>query len=262
MKLFDCHCHLQDQRILPDIENIMERAGSAGIEKLSCCGTSEANWNSVIEIAGRFPSVIPSFGLHPWHTADRSDEWLANLEKNLLSHPKAGLGEIGLDHGLAERNDDEQEEIFIQQLMLASKLERPLSIHCRRAWGRLVPILKEHGPFPSGFVVHAYSGATEILDDLFSLGGSISFSGSITRSGNKRGHKSAAAAPLDRLLIETDAPDMMPVIRDASIPDEDSPNEPANLIYTLKSIAALKNISVEAAAETTYRNACGLFIKS
>lgn len=262
MKLFDCHCHIQNQRILPDIENIMDRAHSAGVEKLVCCGTSETNWNAVTELASKFPSVIPSFGLHPWHTADRSDKWLANLEKNLLSHPQAGLGEIGLDHGLAERNDEEQEEIFIQQLILASKLDRPLSIHCRRAWGRLIPILKEHGPFPAGFVIHAFSGSIEMFDDLFLLGGSISFSGTITRSGNKRGHKSAAAVPLDRLLIETDAPDMAPVMHDTAITNEDNPNEPANLTYTLKAIAELRNISVEAAAEATYSNACRLFIKT
>lgn len=245
---------------MPEAGSLIDQARKAGIVKLACCGTSEDDWEDVASLADGFTGIIPSFGLHPWYVQSRSDSWLEKLEQLLAENPSAGIGEAGLDHGIKERNDSEQAGIFAQQLELAKKLNRPISIHCRQAWGSMMPILTNLGPFPAGFVIHSYSGPKEFLEGISSLNGYVSFSGTITRSGNRRGHINATSISLDRILIETDAPDMPPVMRDK--PDAgqaDRPNIPANLVYTLKAISELRSISIDELAEATYSNACKLF---
>ncbi|MBN1269067.1 MAG: TatD family hydrolase, partial [Kiritimatiellae bacterium] len=206
MRLFDAHCHLQDDRIA-DVDTVLRRAREAGVERLSCCGSSEEDWEAVFQIVGKHPEVIPSFGLHPYYVAGRTPRWKEILREYLAKVP-SGVGEAGLDHALENRDDAAQEEVFRAQIEIARELGRPLSVHCRRAWDRMLSFLGETGAPPAGIIFHAYSGSPELVRPLVELGGFISFSGSITRSGNKRGHRSAREVPADRLLIETDAPDM------------------------------------------------------
>lgn len=262
MKLFDSHCHLQDERLFPDIDSIIERAVAAGVSCMACCGTSEADWNTVECLAQKYYCVHPSYGLHPWYVGDRSSGWLERLRGMLLSDQSAGIGEAGLDHGLKERNDLEQEQIFRQQLELALEFSRPISIHCRQAWGALMPILSEYGLFPAGFVIHSYSGSSELFDEIFRLNGYVSFSGTITRSGNKRGHKNVVVVPLERLLIETDSPDMLPVMRDRNDAGENVANEPMHLHYALEAIASLRGMAEADLADATHRNAEEIFVSA
>ena len=166
------------------------------------------------------------------------------------------MGEIGLDHALHERNDADQMDVFTAQLQLALELGRPVCIHCRQAWEPMITTLSACGRLPAGFLVHSYSGSAELVAPLAELGAYFSFSGSITRSGNKRGHAAAACVPPDRLLIETDSPDLMPVIEHAM--NTQALNEPANLVHVLRKIAALRNMPENAVARATLENACRL----
>lgn len=257
MQLFDAHCHLQDERLAPDLDAVMERAYRAGVTRFLCCGAAESDWDRVAGLSRQFKGMIPAFGLHPWYVKDRTARWLERLRDLLLTHPEAAVGEIGLDHALKEYSRTEQTEVFRDQIALAVELQRPVNLHCRRAWGALLEELRRCPTLPRGFMVHSYSGSTETLAPLLELGGYISFSGSITLSGNRRGHAAAQAVPLERLLIETDTPDIPPVID--GVRRTDVPNEPANLPLVAHRIARLRNLPMEQIAGETFYNAERLF---
>ncbi len=252
IQFFDAHCHLQDERLLPRLEEVLGKARAAGVRRMLCCGVQESDWKIVRQLAQAHPEIIPAFGLHPWHQAGRSDQWLATLEALLRELPAAGVGEIGLDHALAKRNAVEQEEVFLAQLRLARTLNRPLSIHCRKAWGRLLELLKAEGVPAAGGMIHSYSGPPELVGELAALGLDLSFSGAVTRSGNRRGHRAVAAVSSERLLIETDSPDLAPAGAAGAV------NEPANLVRVAEAVAQIRGVPVATLAETIYANALKL----
>ena len=251
MPLFDAHCHLQDERLAADLPAVMRRAAAAGVRGLLCCGCCEANWPEVLRIADAYPAVMPALGLHPWYLDGRSGRWPDRLEASLAPRPGA-VGEAGLDHAVEPRRDEEQEAVLVAQLRIARRLRRPVSLHCRKAWGRLLAILRaEAGPGLAG-MIHAYSGPAELVRPLEDLGWYCSFGGSVTRRANRRGRLALAAVSPERLLIETDSPDL---------PPEGAPgpvNEPANLALVAAGVAAILGRTSEWVAQQTYANACRL----
>lgn len=252
MQLFDCHNHIQDERLFPDIDTVMERARDAGVGWMGVKGCREADWPRVIRIMESYEGIHPAFGLHPWFIAERSAEWLQTLEELLIRYPQASVGETGIDHAIEERDDADQEAVFLAQLGLAHRLERPVSIHCRKAWGRLIELLDKFGEFPRGMLIHCFGGSAEVAKELVRRGAYISFSGSITRPNNKRGGAAIRAVPDDRILIETDAPDIMPATAKGDL------NEPANLRFVLARAAELRGIGEVQLAELTFANASRL----
>ena len=261
MRLFDAHCHLQDARLAADIAAVLQRAERAEIAGLSCCGTEEADWDDVARLSRSHEAIHPSYGIHPWYLKDRAAGWRENLLRRLQADPGAGVGEIGLDHAIEPREDSDQTAAFKQQMEMARELRRPASIHCRRAWATLLDVLRNFGEFPAGFVVHSYSGSPELVEALSPLGARFSFSGSITYAGNRRARKSLAVVPLDRLLIETDAPDIPPYpIRGQSSAGDPTPvNEPANLVYVLRTVSELTNEPQPRLAAILWENSIHIF---
>lgn len=272
MKLFDAHNHIQDERLFPDLGKVMERAVAAGVVKMGVKGCCEGDWLRVIQIMETYAGIVPSFGLHPWFIKDRSVDWLQTLEQLLREYPQAAVGEIGIDHAIEERNDADQENVFFQQLELARKLERPVSIHCRRAWGRLIELLDQFGELPKGMLIHCFGGSAEIATELVKRGGYISFSGSITRPNARKAGPAIRSVPDDRILIETDAPDILPhnvdeasclvitqkdLLAEQTRQDASSTilNEPANVRLVLEKAAEFRGVSEKALAELTFKNA-------
>ena len=249
MKLFDAHNHVQDNRLFPDLGNVMKRAAEAGVVKMGVKGCCEDDWPRVIKIMETYEGIHPSFGLHPWFIQDRTSNWLQTLEKRLLEYPQAAVGEIGIDHAMDERDDADQEKVFLQQMELARKLKRPVSIHCRRAWGRLIELLDEFGDVPQGLLIHCFGGSAEVATELVKRGGYISFSGSITRPNARKAGPAIRSVPADRILIETDAPDILPTSAEGPL------NEPANLRLVLEKAAVFRGISEAALAEIAFNNA-------
>ena len=269
MKLFDAHCHLQSPEIFQMAGKIMERAAAAGVERMVCCGTSSADWNQVLQLAEQFPQIIPMVGMHPWFVESRNGspshpdnadrpavephlrkENIEQLGKLLTENPSVGVGETGLDFQERFTNRAKQEECFAAHLDLARELNRPVAVHCVRAWGRLIEILREH-PAPR-ILLHAFSGAAELIPELAELNCWFSFCGSVTNPKAKRVRAAVAAVPKDRLLIETDSPDFPP---SGCSP----PNEPANLVYVALAVAELRGVSGDAIAELSFSNAAKLF---
>ena len=249
MKLFDSHNHIQDERLFPDLGNVMIRAAENGVIRMGVKGCCENDWPRVIEIYKTYEGIYPSFGLHPWFIKDRTDQWLQTLENLLVEYPESAVGEIGIDHAIDDRDDAEQEAVFFQQLELARNLERPVSIHCRRAWGRLIELLDQCGELPRGMLIHCFGGSAEVAIELVKRGGYISFSGSITRPNARKAGLAIRAVPDDRILLETDAPDILPSTA------EGPHNEPAYVRLVLEKAAEFKGCSEMELAKQTFRNA-------
>jgi TatD DNase family protein len=252
VKLCDVHTHLQDLRLSSSIHQVMRRSMAAGVIHMVCCGVQESDWHGVTTLAARYPSIFPAFGLHPWFISSRSPDWLDRLELLLQTSP-AAVGEIGLDRSVSPRNDAEQISVFRSQLKLARKYKRPVNIHCRNAFGLLADLLKENDGLPHGGVIHSYSGSADMVKVFEKSGAHISFSGSLTRPHNKKVRQAARAVCLERLLIETDTPDILPIGAPQGL------NEPAHVHLVLRTLAQLREESIEVLANATFTNAIRLF---
>jgi len=244
----DTHCHLQDPRLQPDLDAVMTRAYAAGVTRFVCCGTREEDWETVLALAKRYDGVIPALGLHPWFVDGRSERWLERLESLVAGNPCA-VGEIGLDHALERFDRNGQNDVFAAQVRLAWKYNRPVSIHCRKAWGALERALKKEGGLPCEGVVHSFSGYPDMARICAAYRCRFSWSGSITRSFNKRGRLTLASVPKETIVLETDCPDIMPAGPAGTV------NEPANITYTAGAVAENLGMTVEEIASLTTNNA-------
>jgi len=235
---------------------MISRAVDAGVGCIVCCGSSESDWGRVRTLAEKYPQwVIPAFGVHPLYCESISDAWYDMLEELLRLYPHAAVGEIGLDHAIDKRNDYEQYTVFCAQLKLACKLGRPVSIHCRKAWLALQNALDNCGNLAAGGVIHSWSGAPDLIKIFLRYGLSISFSGAVTDEHNRRAYRSLLDVPIDKMLVETDTPDLPPYGRKV-------PNEPSFIIDVVKKIADVKKLDYAFVAEKTYTNGFKLFAKS
>ena len=254
MRFYDAHNHLHDDRWPDTLAERLESGRRAGIQRMVVNGTREADWAAVARAADAFPdAVIPSFGLHPWFVPQRSPDWLSTLRAYIERYSTAGVGEIGLDRWKEGLPEAEQEEVFRQQLQVVAELNRPASIHCLRAWGRLVEIV-ETEPLPTrGFLLHSYGGSAELVDRLAKCGAYFSFPGAFAREQKVRQRTAFQRVPLDRLLIETDSPYLAPA------PHRGKPNEPAWVVEVAECIAAERGISLEEVAMQTTANFYRLF---
>jgi len=230
----------------------MRRSIASGVTHMVCCGVQESDWHGVSSLAARYPGVFPAFGLHPWFISSRSPDWLDRVEQ-LLKTTGAAVGEIGLDRSISPRNDEDQMSVFISQLNLAKEYKRPVNIHCRKAFGLLADALKENGGLPHGGVIHSYSGSADMVSVFEKSGAYISFSGSLTRPRNQKVRKAARVVSLERLLIETDTPDILPTGAPQGL------NEPTHVHLVLKTLAQLREESIDVLANATFENAIRLF---
>jgi len=256
--LFDAHCHLQDEALAPGLDRHLAAARTAGVGGWSCCAVAERDWDDVLDVSGRAPDVIPSLGLHPVFLAERREGWLDRLAARLAAHPRANVGEVGLDlarEGLGPIG--EQEAVLRDQVALARDLGRPVTIHGVRAWSRVIEVLRPFGPHPPGIVCHAFGGPADVVPALLSLGASFSFGGTVTRHRSRRVHAAARAVPLDRLLAETDAPDLAPVGEHGLLrgPDGRPVNEPRTLPLVIAALGAVRGEDPALVGEATARYA-------
>lgn len=247
---FDTHCHLQDSRFGAELGSVLGRAHEHGVTHMVCCGTREDDWGRVLDLSRRHAAILPMLGLHPWYAHEAQPGWLERLEVLLKNNP-AGLGECGLDSALENPDRPLQEAVFRSQLRLAVELNRPLSIHCRRAWEPLATLAREEGLPLAGAVIHAFSGSAEVARKLQALGFHLSFACSLANPANNRGAKAARVVAEDRLLFETDAPDMSPI--------PSTLNEPANIHLVAEAAARLRGTDLESAAALAYRNSQRIF---
>ena len=208
MKFYDAHNHLQDDRFAGGQSELLAACEKVGIARMVVNGTRESDWPVVRALARENKTVVPSFGCHPWHLAERTPDWLKNLEKFLDEIPSA-VGEIGLDRWKPDLPYAGQEEAFLAQLRLAAERNLPVSIHCLQAWGRMHELLRDHSLPARGFVLHSFGGPVAMIPAFAQLGAYFSFPGYFLHERKQRQRETFRHVPADRLLIETDAPDQL-----------------------------------------------------
>ena len=248
MNLVDSHCHLDDKQFAEDREAVIERAQAAGVSRLMAIGTGDGppDLETAIRLADAYPAFYATVGVHPHDAAKATSATLDRL-RDLLSHPKVlALGEIGLDYHYDFSPRDTQRSVFIRQLELASAAGKPIVIHTREAWNDTTEIIRKH--YTGGGIFHCFTGgpaeATEALD----LGFHLSFGGVLTFPKAEPVREAARLAPLEKILIETDAPYLAPV------PHRGKRNEPAFVVETARKLAEIRMISLQEAADATTRN--------
>ena len=233
--MLDAHNHLHDPRLARHLPAILAELARFGITRAVVNGTREDDWPAVAALARD----------HPWHTATRSPDWLAHLRAQLDAHPGAAIGEIGLDRWIAGHDPEAQREVFTAQLTLAAGRNLPVTIHCLRAWGPLWDILRTH-PLPArGFLLHAYGGPEELVRGFVKRGAYFSFNAYFLHDRKAAQRAVFQHLPADRLLVETDAPDLRPPdaqnLHPLLAPDGTPINHPANLALAYSALAKLRD---------------------
>lgn len=264
MTFLDAHNHLHDARLAPYRDVFLAELERLPIGGGVVNGTKEDDWAEVREMAIQHPWVVPSYGLHPWFVLRRSEVWLSTLRDLLMQDPRAAVGEIGLDRWIEGHDLEVQRPVFLDQLRLAAELSRPATIHCVQAWGALREALQGATIPARGFLLHAYGGPVEMIDDFVEQGAYFSFSPYFLHERKKLQREAFIRIPAERLLVETDAPDLRP-------PDEANPrrildragksvNHPANIDVAYRGLAELREVSLSHLAPMVAENYARLFL--
>ena len=244
--MFDSHCHLTD---LAEPDGALDTARAAGVSSLLTCGYDEASNALVCALSDRHPDLPYAIGLHPWFANQDVTSVLRLIEQR---RPTA-IGEAGLDLWGTEPCHplQRQAEVLEAQLDLAVKLELPVTLHSRKAANALLPILRNH-PGVRG-ALHAYSGSYEQVRPFLDLGMYVGVGGAVTRSRAKRVRRCAAAIPLDRILLETDAPAIgMDIVEPPHV-------RPSHLPRVRDALAELRGLDPKELEAATDDNASRLF---
>ncbi len=256
--LVDSHCHLDSEQFDGDREAAIERAFAAGVETMLAIGSGDGppDYEAAIRLADQHAAIYATVGVHPHDAGKADDRTLAELER-LLKHPKVvAIGEIGLDYHYDFSPREVQRAVFVAQLDLARRSGRPIAIHTREAWDDTFALLEQHWVgAPQGGIMHCFSGGPEEARRCLAMGFHLSFAGVVTFPKATALHQAAREAPLDRILIETDAPYLAPV------PMRGKRNEPAFVAHTARRLAELRGETVEtivAATSTNFRRLCAM----
>ena len=254
MKIIDTHCHLNDEILYKDLDNVIERALKVGVEKMIVIGWDKASSELAIKLAEQYTFIYAVIGFHPENIFDIDEEALYET-LNLCSHSKVvGIGEIGLDYHWTKEIDKRelQKEFFIKQIDFANEHKLPISIHSREAFADTLAVLKEHKPLYGG-VMHCYSGSAENINDIINLNLYIGLDGPVTFTNAKTPKEVAENVPLERLVVETDCPYLSPH------PLRGTVNEPANISLIVDAIADIRQMSKKHLLDVLYKNSCDLF---
>ena len=252
--LIDTHAHLSFPDFASDLPATVARANAAGVTQIVSVATDLADTRRVLAVAGEYPGVFASIGLHPNHI---SDSWRADMQElaALAGQSKVvAVGETGLDYYRSRDHAMTQKEMFQAHLDLARQRRLPVIIHCRAADADTLAMVRANVPDwrPWG-VMHCFAGNTEVALECIKLGLLISFTGIVTFKNADALRVVAGAVPLESLVLETDSPYLAPV------PQRGQRNEPAFIPHIAGALAQIKNVPVEELARITSANARRLF---
>ncbi|MFC4024135.1 TatD family hydrolase [Oceanobacillus longus] len=250
--LFDTHVHLNAKQFADDREETIQRAIEAGVNYMVVVGFDRETIPLAIEIAEQYETIYAAVGWHPVDAIDMTDEDLQWIE-DLSDHPKVvAIGEMGLDYHWDKSPKDIQKEVFRKQIRLAKKLNMPIIIHNREATEDIIEILKEEDASKVGGIMHCYNDSIDYVQTCLDMNFYISLGGPVTFKNAPLPKEVAKQVPLNRLLIETDAPFLAPH------PNRGKRNEPAYVKLVAEKIAELREMEVKELSEVTTKN--GLFL--
>ena len=247
--MFDVHAHLTDDVIYGDLDNVIKEAQTAGVKRFLIPAYSKNFWLRAKDIAEKYPFVYFAVGVHPLFIGEGDDQ---KLRETLVKHPKClAIGEVGLDYVPDDSQKPRQTAWFAQEAAFAKKHDKPLVIHCRKAYYDLLEPLKEFG---APFLLHSCSCSREQVKPFLDLGAYISFSGTLTRTNAKKTIELARYVPRDKVLCETDSPYIgtdkvrPPFVR------------PAQVMEVAEAYAEATGMSLEEAENLTDKNAERFFV--
>jgi len=250
--LIDSHCHLQMEALAGDLDEVLQRAGESGIRFVIVPGSDRKENQKGLALAGTYPQLYAACGIHP-HDASAFDEALASELMEWLAHPKAvAVGETGLDYHYMHSPRDVQLSVFERHLDIAEERKLPVVIHSREAEADTLDILRSRKGRLRG-VLHCFSGGPQMARQVLDVGFYISIAGPVTYRKAEELRQVVRETPIERLLIETDAPYLAPV------PHRGKRNEPAYLVHTAQQVAAIKGLHPGDVARVTSLNARKLF---
>lgn len=276
--LYDAHQHFHFEPLLPHRDAIVAELPRIGLRRAVVNSTNEEEWPVVAGLAREHSWILPSHGIHPWDCGNRRPGWLDRMRSTLETDALAGVGEIGLDRWIVDgiRPDDprlaglrvapmnEQVEVYAAQLSLAAELNRAASIHCVQAFGTLLDVTKATPRPARGFLLHGYAGPAEMIRPFVDLGAYFSFNIELVQPRRQDRLENFRVIPVDRLLVETDAPTKPPpgALNRYPLPTgtEGEVNHPANLVVAYEQLALLRGIAPEVLTSQVEANFQRLFL--
>ncbi len=249
----DTHVHLNADQYDEDLQQVIERAIEAKVEKMVVVGFDRKTIERAMKLADEYEFIFAVIGWHPVDAIDCTPEDLEWIEQ-LAAHPKVvGIGETGLDYYWDKSPKAVQQELFRKQIHLAQKLKLPIIIHNREATGDVVKILREENAASVGGVMHCFSGSVETARECIDMNFMISLGGPVTFKNARMPKEVAKEIPLEYLMIETDAPYLAPH------PYRGKRNEPSYVPLVAEEIARQKELSIDEVAQATTSNAIKFF---
>ncbi len=249
--MIDTHSHINMIESI-SLEDIFKNAKENGIDKIIIPSAYPKDIDVVMSMVETHVNLYGMLGVHPTEVKDWNDDLIDKI-KEYSKHPKIiAIGEIGLDYYWDKSFNDLQKEVFIKQIKLANELGLPISIHDRDAHKDTFDILKEYNK-GSDIVMHCFSGSAEFAKECLKEGWYLALGGVVTFKNAVKMKEVAKIVPLDKLLLETDAPYLAPV------PFRGKENQPAYLKYVAEEIASLRGVEFGEIAETTTQNAIKVF---
>ena len=241
--LFDTHCHLFDPRLASDPMGIVNTAFNAGVNKILVVESDPRRWETSVDFCSKNPNLYIACGIHPCFIPEDTDYCLNKLVE-LIPHINA-VGEIGLNKYTSDF--DLQKQLFTSHMALAKNSHLPVILHCRKYFSEIAEAFSKYTKLPPS-VLHCYSGSAEQAVELARLGLYFSFGGVVTFENAKRVHKAMKSVPIDRLLLETDSPDMAPV------PYRGDINKPEYLPIIAAAVANSLGVTQEEIEKVTFEN--------
>jgi TatD DNase family protein len=254
MRLIDTHCHLDEESLYEDLENVIDAALEAGVEAIITIGTNAESSRRSVDLAEKYECIFAVVGIHPNYCSEvKAGDW--EVIENLSAHKRVvAVGETGLDRYWDYAPIDLQREYFLRHLELSRRIEKPFVVHCRDADDEVREVLR--GAAADGQlngVMHSFCQSAESAQEYVGMGLHLSFTGMLTFRKNDVLRQTAASLPVERIFVETDAPYLAPM------PNRGKRNEPAFVRFTLSCLAEAHGIEREEMAERTTANARRFF---
>ena len=251
--LFDSHAHLNVKQFAEDEAEVIQRAKEHGVSRIAVVGFNHETIAKALELSKSYEGIYPIVGWHPTEAGSYSDEVEEKLIHLLQTEKIVAMGEMGLDYHWMEDPKPVQIEAFRRQIRVAKELDIPITVHNRDSTEDVYQVLKEEHVGDVGGIMHSFNLTPEWQERFLDLGMHISYSGVLTFSNAPEVKESAKVVPLDKVLIETDAPYLSPM------PYRGKRNEPSYVRFVAEELAQLRDMSFEKITKITTKNANQLF---
>lgn len=247
MEIIDTHCHLDVADFDADRNEVLKHCRSRGINRIVVPAIEAKTWDKVLDLCSKEKGLYPAFGLHPVFINQHQADDINRLEKLVETILPVAIGEIGLDFYIKEHDKERQLDLFEAQLFIAKNYNLPVILHVRKAHDHVLQLLKKI-KVKGGFS-HAFNGSQQQAEQYIDLGFKLGFGGTLTYANSTKIHQLAKSLPLDSIVLETDAPDMVVESH------RGQRNSPEYIIECLTALAEIRNTDIATIAKQTTQNA-------